>query len=440
MNAVTPTADAAVAPGDDRDLRRLGYGILLVVFGGFGGWAALAPLDSAAVAPGVITVQNYRRTVQHLEGGIVQALHVREGQAVRAGEVLMELEGTQFRAELDMLRVQQATLRAQEARLLAERDRRSTVAWSADDVLPAGDARVTEARQGQETLFRARRRAYEGEVSVLRQSIAQLHAQIAGLESVQASKRGLISSYRGEMKDLQELLAEGFADRQKLREFERNVAALEGEVAELSASVAAAQAKINEAELRMLQVEREFQTDVAAELGETQAKLSDATERLRAAQDRVTRAQIRAPVSGRVLQLQAHTVGGVVTPGQPLMDVVPEREALVVEAHVLPVDIDRVHAGLDATIRFSSFKRTRVPDVKGRVASVSADRLIDDKSGQSYFLARVEIDGTERERLRGVELKPGMPAEAMINTGSRTLLGYLWEPLGDAIARSFRED
>jgi epimerase transport system membrane fusion protein len=440
MNAVTPVADAVVLPGDDRDLRRLGYGILLVVFGGFGGWAALAPLDSAAVAPGVITVQNYRRTVQHLEGGIVQALRVREGQQVRAGDVLVDLEGTQFRAELDMLRAQQATLGAQEARLLAERDRRPAVQYPADDPLPATDPRVIEARQGQDTLFRARRRAYEGEVSVLRQSITQLRAQIAGLESVQASKRGLIASYRGEMKDLQELLAEGFADRQKLREFERNVAALEGEVAELAASIAAAQAKINEAELRMLQVDREFQTGVAAELGETQAKLSDVTERLRAAQDRVTRAQIRAPVSGRVLQLRVHTVGGVVTPGQPLMDVVPEREALVVEAQVQPVDIDRVHAGLDATIRFSSFKRTRVPDVKGRVTSVSADRLLDEKTGLAYFLARVEISADERERLRGVELKPGMPAETMINTGSRTLLGYLWEPLGDAVARSFRED
>jgi epimerase transport system membrane fusion protein len=141
-----------------------------------------------------------------------------------------------------------------------------------------------------------------------------------------------------------------------------------------------------------------------------------------------------------VLQLRVHTVGGVVTPGQPLMDVVPEREALVVEAQVQPVDIDRVHAGLDATIRFSSFKRTRVPDVKGRVTSVSADRLLDEKTGLAYFLARVEISADERERLRGVELKPGMPAETMINTGSRTLLGYLWEPLGDAVARSFRED
>lgn len=440
MNVVAATAGAAALPGDDRDLRRLGYGILLVVFGGFGGWAALAPLDSAAVAPGVITVQNYRRTVQHLEGGIVQALHVREGQQVKAGDVLVDLEGTQFRAELDMLRVQQATLRAQEARLLAERDRRPSVHYPADDALPLTDPRVVEAREGQETLFRARRRAYEGEVSVLRQSIAQLHAQIAGLGSVQTSKRALIASYKAEMQDLRELLAEGFADRQKLREFERNVAALEGEVAELEASAAQAQAKINEAELRMLQVEREFQTGVATELGETQAKLSDVTERLRAAQDRVSRAQIRAPASGRVLQLQVHTVGGVVAPGQALMDVVPEREALVVEAHVLPVDIDRVQAGLDATIRFSSFKRTRVPDVKGKVTSVSADRLVDDKTGQSYFLARIEIDSAERERLRGVELKPGMPAEALINTGSRTLLGYLWEPLGDAIARSFRED
>jgi epimerase transport system membrane fusion protein len=336
--------------------------------------------------------------------------------------------------------MQRLMLTAQEARLLAERDRLPAVKYPLVAGLAGDDPRVIEARQGQETLFRARRRAYEGEVSVLRQSVAQLRAQVAGLASVETSKTQLIASYDAEMKDLRELLAEGYADRQKLREFERNVATLKGEVAELQASAAAAQAKINEAELRMLQVDREFQTQVAADLGDVQAKLSDINERLGGASDRVDRAAVKAPVSGRVLRLAVHTIGGVVTPGQPILDIVPEREALVIEGRVSPADIDRVREGLDATIRFSGFSREIVPRVAGKVTNVSADRLVDDKTGASFFLARVEIDAADLERLRHVALQAGMPAEVMINTGSRTLLAYLWEPIGNSMARSFRED
>jgi epimerase transport system membrane fusion protein len=443
VNAVGAAATAAPIvplPGDDRRLRLAGYGVIGVVFLGFGGWAGVAPLDSAAVAPAVVAVESSRKTVQHLEGGIVQTLNVREGQMVQAGEVLLELEGRQFRAELDVLRAQRLNLAAQEARLLAERDGLAAVRYPDVAGLAADDARVLDARHGQDTLFKARRRSHEGEVAMLRQTVSQLRAQVSGLASVQSSKKSLIASYEGEITDLQALIAEGFVNRQKLRDYERNVTTLRGELAELHSSAAAAQAKIGETELRMLQVEREFQTAVATELGEVQAKLSDLNERFGAADDRVARALIRAPVSGRVLRLQVHTLGGVVTAGQPLMDIVPEKEELILEGRVAPVDIDRVRAGLGATIRFSSFRRDEVPDIRGTVQSVSADRLVDEASGTAFFLARVGIDAAERERLRTVALQPGMPAEIMINTGARTLLGYLWEPLGDSIARSFRED
>ena len=362
-------------PGDDRQLRIIGYAIVLAIFGGLGGWSALAPIDSAALAPGVVTVQSYRKTVQHLEGGIVRSLSVEEGKQVSEGDVLIELEGTQFQAEMEVLRVQQLALQAEEARLLAERDGAPAVVYPESSSLPSDDPRVIEIRQGQDTLFSARRKAYAGEVSVLEQTVAQLEAQIDGLQSVMRSKRALLDSYSAEIDDLRGLLEDGFADRQKLRELERNSVEQQGEVAELIATSAAAEARINESRLRILQVEREFQTAVATELGDVQAKLADLNERLASASDRVERALIRAPVSGRVLQLAVHTVGGVVTPGQPLLDIVPELELLVVEAQISPLDIDRVQAGLPARLRFSGFKRSRVPEVMGTVTSVSADRI-----------------------------------------------------------------
>jgi len=431
---------AAPLPGDDRQLRLTGYGIVIAIFGGFGGWSALAPIDSAAIAAGTVMVENYSKTVQHLEGGIVRSLNVQEGQQVREGDVLIELEGTQFQAEMEVLRVQQLALQSEEARLLAERDGLPAVTYPEPVGLDAGDPRVLEIRQGQDTLFAARRKAYTGEVSVLEQSVTQLRAQIDGLRSVVRSKEELLASYSSEINDLRGLVADGLTDRQRLREFERNSVQLQGEVAELLASVAEAESRINEAELRMLQVQREFQTEVASSLGEAQARLADINERAAGASDRVVRTLIRAPVSGRVLQLSVHTVGGVIAPGQRILDVVPELQTLVVEAHVSPLDIDRVEPGLDARLRFSGFKRSLVPEVSGTVTTVSADRIYDEATGQSYFLARVMLKDGEADLLQGVELKPGMPVEAMINTGSRTLLGYLWEPVTDSMTRAFRED
>jgi epimerase transport system membrane fusion protein len=438
--STTTVASNDSLPGDDRQLRIVGYGIIVAIFGGLGGWSAIAPIDSAALASGVVTVQTYRKTVQHLEGGIVRRLLVEEGQQVSEGEVLIELEGTQFQAEMEVLRVQQLALQTEEARLLAERDSASAVVYPDSANLANDDPRVVEIRQGQDTLFAARRKAYAGEVSVLEQTVAQLEAQIEGLQSVIRSKRSLLDSYSAEIDDLRGLLEEGLTDRQKLRELERSSVEQQGEVAELIATSAAAEARINESRLRILQVEREFQTGVATQLGDVQARLADINERLAGASDRVERAFIRAPVGGRVLSLDVHTVGGVIAPGQPLMDIVPELESLVVEAHVSPLDIDRVQAGLPARLRFSGFKRSRVPEVLGTVASVSADRIESPTTGAVYYLARVEIDAGQVALLDGVELIPGMPVEAMINTGSRTLLGYLWEPVSESVTRSFRED
>ena len=442
--ATTIDSDAVdsvtTVPGDDRRFLRIGYAIFAIVFVGFGGWASLVPIDSAAVAGGVVAVENYRKTIQHLEGGIVEELYVQEGQRVDSGQPLLALSGAQYKSDLEALSVAQAMLQAQEARLLAERDKHDKVSYPVSKYLSANDPRMLDARQAQDTLFKARRNEYEGGVSVLRQKVEQAHSQIAGMQSVINSKQALIASYNHEIEDLRALLADGFVDRQKLGDYERQVSALEGDVADLRSRIAAIQSEASEAELRMLQVEREFQSKSATEMGEVQAKLGEVNEKLRAADDRVTRAVIKSPVAGRVFRLAIHTVGGVVTPGSPIMDIVPEKEALIVEARVSPVDIDRVRTGLDAQIQFTSFNRNEVPKLGGKVLEVSPDHLVDEKSGAAFFSAKVQINDKEYEKLQGLQLLPGMPAQVMINTGSRTMMGYLWQPIRDSISRSFRED
>lgn len=423
----------------DRRYRWIGFAVLFVTFGLFGGWAALAPLDSAALAPGVVTVKNYRKTLQHLQGGIVEAIHVTEGEAVEAGAPLIVLDATQYRAERELLRGQYMTLKAQESRLLAERDGLPQVIYP-DELTGLEEARVTAVVASQDEIFRARMNANAGERAVLEQRIEQLESQIAGVESVRASNEELLDSYQSEMKDLRRLQEQGFTGKQRLTELQRAYASLSGENAEALSEIAANRIRIGETRLRIIQQERYQRSEVVDELEEIQSRLFDVGERLRAVEDKVRRAVIRAPVSGVVLGLTVHTVGGVVRPGTPVLDIVPEQQQLMVDARVSPVDIDRVRAGGRARIRFSAFKTATTPVAEGRVLNISADRLISDDSGEAYYLAQVEVSPDSLGEMRNVRLVPGMPAEVLINTGSRTLLQYLLQPASNVMARSFIED
>ncbi|WP_116364639.1 HlyD family type I secretion periplasmic adaptor subunit [Parahaliea mediterranea] len=429
------------APLDTSDTRyrRIGAAIVFVVFVVFGGWAALAPLDSAALAPGVVTVKNYRKTLQHLEGGIVDEIRVREGQMVGEGDALIVLDATQFRAEREVLRGQYIALRALESRLLAERDALAAVVYPAD-FLALDDPRVASAIAGQNEIFSARMSANSGERQVLEQRVEQLQSQIAGVEAVRDSNARLLASYESEIKDLQSLQERGFTGKQRLTEVQRAYASLVGENAEALSEIAANRIRIGETQLQIIQLERYQRSEVVDELEGIQSRLFDVNERLRAVEDKVARAVIRAPVSGVVLGLAVHTVGGVVRPGTPLMDIVPEQQQLMVDAEISPVDIDRVQTGGRARIRFSAFKSASTPIAEGRVVSISADRLVDASSGEPYYLAQVEVDPDSLARMAGLRLVPGMPAEVLINTGSRTLLQYLMQPASNVMARSFIED
>ena len=431
-------------PLDDRRLRWVGIFIVLIIFGGFGTWAALAPLSSAAHAPGIIAVESYRKTVQHLEGGIVKSINVRDGQAVKKDQVLITLEDTQPRAQLEVLRGQYFITLAREARLSAQRDGLKQVRYPPELMQYQKDERVEEAIRVQNQTHRVRRTAHEGEISVYEQQIGQLRAKAEGLRAQRNSREQLVASFRGELDDFQALLKEGYADKQKVRELERNWANSSGQLGELTSNLAAIDLQVSETQLKILQLQKELQREVAKELSEVQGQLFELHEKMQSLQDMVERTVVRAPQAGTVLDLQVHTLGAVAKPGAKLLDIVPQGEQLVIEAKVSPIDIDRVRIGQIADIRFTAFRMRDTPRVDGKVIALSADVLMDESDTRKvpYYLARVEITpkGLQDLMRQKLDLMAGMPAEVLINTGERTLFDYLIDPLKNTVARSLIED
>ena len=429
-------------PPEDRRLRRLGVWTILAVFGGFGAWAMLAPLDSAAVAPGVMMVDSYRKTVQHLEGGIVKAIHVRDGDTVLKDAALVTLDDTQVRAQLEMVRGQYFIAVAREARLLAQRDGAAQVAIPPGLVERRDDPRVQDAMRVQAQTFRARKSAQEGEVSLYERQIGQLQAKTRGMQAQKHSHDQLVSSYRGELKDFEALLEEGFADKQKVRELGRNMAQSEGQAGELLSEIAGTQLQISETQLKILQLKKELQREVAKELGEVQRDLFDLQEKIRSLESTLQRTVVKAPESGTVMGLAVHAIGGVVQPGGKLLEIVPGKEKLLVEAQVSPLDVDRVRVGQNAEVRLTALNSRDTPSVYGKLVAVSADRLLDEREKTPFYLARVEISADSLQYLahRKLELVPGMPTEVLINTGEHTLFRYLMSPLKSIVARSFTEN
>ena len=424
---------------DDRPIRVIGYIVLLITFGIFGVWACLAPIDSAAVAPGYIVVKSHKKLVQHREGGIVSQLLVKDGDIVQEGDLLLILDGTENRAMLEMARGQYIALAAQLARLEAERDAKNTIIYP-DGLNDPDDARIIEAKQSEQHIFISRRNAHEGEMAVLKQQVGQLQSKIEGLKGMRTSKQALVSSYAEEIKDLKELLAEGFADKLRLRELERNHASNLGDIASINAEIASSEIQIGETRLRILQFDKKLQEEVAAKYSEVQASLYDINQRVLTSQDKVNRVEIKAPVAGRIMGLAVHTLGGVIAPGNPILEIVPQQEELVVDAQVSTMDIDRVSKGMLAEVRFPVFKQAVTPIIEGRVINLSADRVLDEKTGNTYYTALVELTPESLQKMQHLELLPGMPVEVMIKTGERTLFEYLTKPLTNALAHAFVED
>ncbi|MGD0959650.1 MAG: HlyD family type I secretion periplasmic adaptor subunit [Methylomonas sp.] len=436
--------ESPIEHADERHFRHIGVIIIFTVFGGFGLWAGLAPLSSSAIAPGVVAVESYSKTIQHLEGGIVKTIAVKDGDNVEQGEVLLILDDTQPKAQLEIMNGQYYLALAKEARLLAQQNSAAEIAYPETLLKNRDDARASEAMQVQNHTFNVQKNAFEGEIGLYKRQIEQLDARSKGLEVQRNSQNQMIQSYKEEVKDYNELVDLGYSEKQRVREFQRNLAQSEGRLGELVSGIAETRQQKAETELKILQLTKDMQRDVVKDLSEIQSELFELRERIQSLQDTVTRTIIKAPVAGMVMGLTIHTIGAVIPPGGEIMAIVPQGETLIVEAQITPMDIDRIHIGQTAEIRFSAFKTRTTPKIDGALIFISADRLVDEHSPhqEPYFLSRVAISPQGLQTLAGADLKllPGMPAEVMIHTGQRTMLQYLAAPLKDSIAHAFTED
>ncbi|MBA6118455.1 HlyD family type I secretion periplasmic adaptor subunit [Pseudomonas sp. NC26] len=425
-------------PTSDRGIRRVGLAIVFVTFGIFGTWAAVAPLSNAVHGSGVVTVQNYRKTVQHLEGGIVKELLARDGDMVKQGDPLIVLDESQLSAEYESTRNQLIVARYKEARLRAERDGLQAIPPVTMDGTDSD--RAMEALAGEQQVFRARHDSLQGEISVNRERIEQMKQQIVGLNDMIRTKRNLEKSYTGEIKQLKELLAEGFVDNQRLLEQERKLDMLKTEVADHESTITKTRLQIGETELQIVQLNKKFDSDVAKELSDVQAQVFDLQEKEAALRDRLSRVVIRAPESGMVLDMKVHTIGGVVSAATPLLDIVPASSELVIEAKVATKDIDRLELGKKADIRFTAFNQATTPVIEGTLTRISADSLTEERTGDQYYLVRVNVSEDGMKKLGTRKLQPGMPAEVLINAGDRTMLQYLLKPARNMFAESLIEE
>ena len=422
-----------------RPIARAGLVVVLVFFLGLGSWAAIAPLSSAALGPGVLNVESQRKTLQHLEGGIVGELLVAEGDSVSRGQPLIRLDPTQARANLAQLEIRHHALRALEARLIAERDGRDDIALD-----PAGaisdNAELAKAIQNEINVFSARRRSLEGEEKILRQRIRQFEEEIAGLKGQISAQTTQLKLIDEELHAQQSLYERKLVGMQRIIELKRERSEIIGDRNRERAAIARIRQNIGEEELKILELSTSRLNDSVDQLTEVQTTLADVRERLVAAQDVLKRTEIVAPLDGHVVDLRVHTVGGVIGAGEALMDIVPLAERLVVDARVNPMDIDSIHPGMTARVVLTAFNRRTVPPLDGTVLSVSADSLTDSRSGAAYYLARVELDEAVLAEHDDLELSPGMHAEVMIITGEQTALAYLYQPVARSFSRAMREE
>ncbi|HZZ35435.1 MAG TPA: HlyD family type I secretion periplasmic adaptor subunit [Caulobacteraceae bacterium] len=435
-------------PTDDDPGRemRIGAIIAAVFFVGFLGWAAFARLDAAAYAQGQVSVAGHRQSVQHKEGGIVSALRVREGQMVTAGDVLIELAGGEAAAQAQSLSSQVSGLKAQRARLQAEQVGASTITWPAEFATLTGPERAdAERAMGvQQAQFSTRLAALSAQKGVLRQKTAELAQQAEGYRRQITAADAQQKLLGDELAGTKSLAEKGYAPLTRVRALERAQAELGGQRGQYAAAVAQSAEEAGEARLQILQVDRQHAEDVAGQLRDIDFQLNTLAPKLEAARDELARTQVRSPATGTVVGLSVFTVGGVIAPGQKLMDVVPLKAPLVVEAQVSPNDADDLHLGQKVEVRFTAIRERGLPILMGSLTKLSADSFVEEKSGARYFAAEVTVPLRELDKLQEVKgpnfsLRPGLPVQVLVPLRRRTALQYLFEPLVDSFWRSFRE-
>jgi HlyD family secretion protein len=430
------------APSSRASIRRhVWAGSVLVAFlaFGLGGWASTAEISGALIAEGSIVVDSNVKKVQHPTGGVVGQLFVHDGDHVKAGDMLIRLDETVTRANLAIVTKGLTELYAREARLAAERDGADTVAAPPEFADKLNDADVAQALASERKLFDLRRQARVGQKDQLKQRVAQLQEEITGLAAQLDAKAKETQLINQELVGVRDLYAKKLVPLDRMTALERDAANIEGERGSLIAQTAQTKGKITETELQIIQIDQDLSSDVAKELRDTDSKIGEFVERKVTAEDQLKRTDIRAPQDGTVFQSTANTVGGVITAGEPIMLIVPESDQLMVEVKVDPKDIDDVQFGQAVVLRFSSFNMRTTPEINGTISRIAADTTTDQRTGQSYYLIRISMTKDELDRLGDVKLTPGMPVEAFIQTGERTMISYLVKPLHDQIMRTFRK-
>jgi HlyD family secretion protein len=431
----------ATRTNSQRSIRRhltCGIAIVALLAGGVGGLAATTELAGAVIASGLVVVDSNVKKVQHPTGGVVGELRVRDGARVKAGDVVVRLDETITQASLAIVVKGLNEMLVRQARLEAERDDAKAPSFPAELVARRGDPEIARIIEGERTLFEVRRTARAGQKAQLKERIAQLKEEIQGLTGQIAAKARQIELIATELEGVRELWRKNLVPIQRVTALEREAARLEGDRGQLIAATAQAKGRITETELQIIQIDQDLRSEVSKELREVQPKIGELIERKVAAEDQLKRIDIRAPQDGLVHQLAVHTVGGVVTGGEAMMLIVPESDVLTVEAKIAPQEIDQVRLGQPATLRFSAFNQRTTPELNGVVERVSADLSTDQRTGVTYYTARIGLPEPEIARLGALRLLPGMPVETFVRTGERTVLSYLMKPFSDQAVRAFR--
>jgi len=417
----------------------IGLAIVVVLAGGLGGWASTAEISGALIAPGSIVVESNVKKVQHPTGGVVGEVLARDGDLVKAGDVVVRLDDTVTKASLAIVVKTLDGLMARGARLRAEQQGLDKITFPKELLDRASDPEVRNIIASETKLFDVRTNGRVGQRAQLRERITQLNEEIAGLTAQETAKDQEIALVEKELVGVRDLYDKHLVQMSRLTTLERDAARLNGERAQYIASRAQAKGKITETELQIIQVDKDMVSDVSKDLRETTDKIGEFVERKVTAEDQLRRTDIRAPQNGMVLQSTVHTVGGVITAGDAIMMIVPQSDDLQVEAKVNPQDIDKLQIGQKTLLRLSAFNQRTTPELNGVVSRVSPDVTVDQRTGQSYYTIRVSMPAQEIARLGDVKLIPGMPVEAFVQTGDRTMLSYLIKPLSDQLMRAFRE-
>ncbi len=430
----------AVVPARESIRRHVLAGAVVVVLlaGGVGGWAATSEITGAIIAQGQIVVDSNVKKVQHPSGGIVGELRVRDGDKVRAGDIVVRLDDTVTRANLAIVTKGLNELLARKARLEAERDGAAAVKFP-PELTGSGNPDVAEVMASEGKLFQARLLSRNGQKAQLRQQIEQLKDEITGLSAQREAKTREIDLIQRELSGVKDLFQKNLVQITRLTQLERETARIEGERGQIIATMAQAKVKMSETELKIIQVDQDLASDVGREIREIDAKVGEFVERKVTAEDQLKRVDIRAPQDGTVFQSAVHTVGGVIQAGEPIMLIVPASDNLAVEAKANPQDIDQLRVGQTALLRFTNFNQRTTPEIFGTVTRISADTSVDQRTGVSYYTVRVSLVPDEVAKLEDVKLVPGMPVETFVQTGDRTVISYLAKPFVDQIKRAFRE-